>query len=343
AIWATLFLFISNERDSTERAAVQNFTNLTAAFEIQLSHSLSEIDRSLAVVSSLYAQGSGAFNQTALIKSSRLLSDGIAKLEIVGSDGRVKLSTDRNAAHGEDVSEQDYFIAQRDARTDELFIGRPLHSGAAGKWLVPLSRRIVGADGSFAGVVHASLDSSYLTKLYNSVDIGRESYIRIVGLDGIVRATSGQTMSIIGKDFSSGDLFRSFSATAAGWFYTPSTLSDNIRRLVAYRVVYDYPLIIIAAVASHEIFARVEVQKTRGILAATILSLLVALVIAFSVKGQRSREAAQSRLEQANMLLNATLDNMPHGICMFGPDKRLVLANELYSTMYGINPKDINP
>src|SRR6185437_7438663 len=94
AIWATLFLFISNERDSTERAAVQNFTNLTAAFEIQLSHSLSEIDRSLAVVSSLYAQGSGAFNQTALIKSRRLLSDGIAKLEIVGSDGRVKLSTD---------------------------------------------------------------------------------------------------------------------------------------------------------------------------------------------------------------------------------------------------------
>ena len=343
AIWATLFLFLANERDSTERAAVQNFTNLTAAFEIQLSHSLSEIDRSLAVVGSLYEKGSGAFNQAALVKSNRLLSDGIAQLEIVGPDGRVKLSTSRNAAHGEDVSEQDYFIAQRDARTDELFIGRPMHSGTTGKWLVPLSRRIVGTDGSFGGVVHASLDSSYLTKLYNSVDIGRESFIRIVGLDGIVRATSGQTMSIIGKDFSSGDLFRSFSTAAAGWFYTPSTLSDNVRRLVAYRVVYDYPLIIIAAVASHEVFARVEIQKTRGFLAATILSLLVGLVIVFSVKGQRSREAAQSRLEQANMLLNATLDNMPHGICMFGPDKRLVLANELYSTMYGINPKDINP
>ncbi len=35
------------------------------------------------------------------------------------------------------------------------------------------------------------------------------------------------------------------------------------------------------------------------------------------------------------MLLNATLGNMPHGICMFGPDTKLVLANELYSTMYG--------
>ena len=51
------------------------------------------------------------------------------------------------------------------------------------------------------------------------------------------------------------------------------------------------------------------------------------------------REAAKKRLEHANMLLNATLANMPHGICMFGADKKLVLANDLYSTMYGLDPK----
>jgi PAS domain S-box-containing protein len=43
------------------------------------------------------------------------------------------------------------------------------------------------------------------------------------------------------------------------------------------------------------------------------------------------------------MLLNATLANMPHGICMFGADKRLVLANDLYSTMYGLDPNKIKP
>lgn len=340
-IWATLFLFLANERRSTERAAVQNFTNLAGAFELQLSHSLSEIDRSLAVIGALYAQDASRLSQAALVKSNRLLSDGISRLEIVGSDGRVRLSTDHTEGRGDDVSEQDYFIAQRDARTDELFIGRPMHSATTGDWSIPLSRRIAGNDGSFAGVVHASLDSSYLTRLYNSVNIGRDSYIRIVGLDGIVRATSGQTMALIGKSFAKGDLFRSISKAPKGWFYTPSTLSDNVQRLVAYRVVYDYPLIIIAAVASHEIFARLETQKIRGFLTAAILSFLVALVMLFSVRGQRAREAAQARLEQANMLLNATLANMPHGICMFDAERRLVLANELYSTMYGINPKDI--
>src|SRR6478735_10502720 len=44
-------------------------------------------------------------------------------------------------------------------------------------------------------------------------------------------------------------------------------------------------------------------------------------------------------MERANMRLNAALANMPHGICMFGADKRLVLANDLYSKMYGLDPK----
>jgi diguanylate cyclase (GGDEF)-like protein/PAS domain S-box-containing protein len=43
------------------------------------------------------------------------------------------------------------------------------------------------------------------------------------------------------------------------------------------------------------------------------------------------------------MFLNATVANMPHGICMFGPDKKLVLANDLYSTMYGLDPAHIRP
>src|SRR6185437_12090180 len=125
------------------------------------------------------------------------------------------------------------------------------------------------------------------------------------------------------------------------WFYTSSNLSDNVRRLVAYRIVYDYPLMITVSLASHEIFSRLEIQKKLGYLVATLLTLIVAFVTGLSIKGQLLREGAKKRLEHANMLLNATLANMPHGICMFGADKRLVLANNIYSTMYGLSPADV--
>jgi len=102
--------------------------------------------------------------------------------------------------------------------------------------------------------------------------------------------------------------------------------------------VTDYPLVITVGLAAHEIFARLEAQRRSGYLVAAALSLIILVVTGFSVRGQLLRDAAKKRLEHANMLLSATLANMPHGICMFGADKRLVLANDLYSTMYGLDP-----
>ena len=87
-----------------------------------------------------------------------------------------------------------------------------------------------------------------------------------------------------------------------------------------------------------EIFARVEAKRKSGYFIAGLLTLLIACVNTLSIRGQMQREAAKKRLEHTNMLLNATLANMPHGICMFGADTKLVLANDLYSTMYGLAP-----
>jgi len=178
-------------------------------------------------------------------------------------------------------------------------------------------------------------------RIYNSVNIGRYGYIRVLGPDGAVRATSGQTFSVFGKDYSGADLFKQLARNPDGWFYTSSFLNDNLKRLIAYRSVKEYPLIITVGLAAKEIFSRLEEQKQSAYLIAGVLSLLILTVTVVSVRGHLSREAAKRRLEQANMLLNATLANMPHGICMFGADKRLVLANDLYSTMYGLDPRKI--
>ena len=36
--------------------------------------------------------------------------------------------------------------------------------------------------------------------------------------------------------------------------------------------------------------------------------------------------------------LDAALNNMSHGLCMFGPDNRLLLWNDLYVKMYRLAP-----
>ena len=340
-VWISLSFFLANERDSAERAAIQNSTNLAGALASHLSNSLGEVDRSLTVIAALYAQRSENFDLLGSLKADRSLSDAISRVSIVDRNGIVLLSSDASL-RGKNVKDRAYFSSQVEAKSNELFVGKPILSEtAAGKWTIELSRRILRADGRFDGVVSASLNSRYLTRIYNSVNIGQKGYIRVIGLDGIVRATSGDTMYVLGKDFSRADLFTSLSSTRGGWYYTGSGLSDSIPRLIAYKLANDYPFVVTVGTAVPEIFSHVEAKKKSGYFIAGLLTLLIACVTALSIRGQMQREAARKRLEHTNMLLNATLANMPHGICMFGPDKRLELANDLYSTMYGIEPGKI--
>ncbi len=48
------------------------------------------------------------------------------------------------------------------------------------------------------------------------------------------------------------------------------------------------------------------------------------------------KDAQQWAMRQTDGLLEVALDNMPHGLCMFSADKRLILCNVSYATMYGL-------
>ena len=149
---------------------------------------------------------------------------------------------------------------------------------------------------------------------------------------------------MLGKDFSGADLFKRTSA--AGWYYTGSNLSDSVQRLIAYRSVNGFPLVITVGLASHEIFSRLDAQKQSGYFIAIVIGGAPALQQQRSLASFAAISCgigAKRRLEHTNMLLNATLENMPQGICMFGADERLVLANDLYSKMYRLSPEDVKP
>jgi len=54
----------------------------------------------------------------------------------------------------------------------------------------------------------------------------------------------------------------------------------------------------------------------------------------------REREA---ELEAQNLRFDAALENMPHGLCMFDRNERLIVCNERYGKMYDLTPDQIKP
>lgn len=55
------------------------------------------------------------------------------------------------------------------------------------------------------------------------------------------------------------------------------------------------------------------------------------------------REAAASHVNIQNARFNAALNNMPQGLCMFDSDKRLVVSNERYASIYALPPELLKP
>jgi diguanylate cyclase (GGDEF)-like protein len=54
-------------------------------------------------------------------------------------------------------------------------------------------------------------------------------------------------------------------------------------------------------------------------------------------------DEAEDKLREQNARLDAALTNMPHGLCMFDADKRLVLSNSRYAEMYNLPPALVVP
>jgi diguanylate cyclase (GGDEF)-like protein len=79
-----------------------------------------------------------------------------------------------------------------------------------------------------------------------------------------------------------------------------------------------------------------------GLVALALLVLAGHLVVVIN-RTVNAYEASGRLLQTEKQRLDVAIANMPHGVCMYGADKRLAVANDRYSTMYGLRPEQATP
>ena len=334
-IWVSLNFHLDVERSAAESAAVQNSRNLARAFGEHLSRSLSDIDRSLKVMRRSYMLYPDGFDFGDWIHGSLLADEQILQLSIIGPDGFLKLSSIESQSGSRiDLRDREHFRAHLDSRHDDLFISKPVIGRASGKWSVQLSRRIWNADRSFGGVLVASIDPDYFRRVLTSVDIGSKGFISVVGTDGIIRIVGRREPGRLGVDLSGTPLFEHYRKSPEGWFYTPSMATDRIQRLLTYRAISDYPLIITVGVSTDEMFAKIDAKRRAYYSVAITLTVLILIVIAASVRGRLAQQRMSEDLRIQNIRFDIALRNMSQGLCVFDAEKRLAVCNERYAKLY---------
>jgi diguanylate cyclase (GGDEF)-like protein len=348
-LWVGICLHLDFERTTSLQLAADNAGNLTRAFEENVIRSIREVDNAIIYLRHIYEKSSDRTDWYKTSLELDRLSALTLQFSVIGADGMLAATNVGDQPPAPiDLSDRDHFRVPASSASDELFISKPVIGRVSNKWSIQLARRIRNHNGSFGGVMVASLDPTRIAEFYWSIHVGELGSISLIGFDGVVRARAGGPAAPLGADMSATPLFTAFRSSTVGSFTERSSSDGNM--LGSYRAVKDLPLIVSVALAESEVLATYWEERREYLLIGTALTLLVLAAVAMStwhrLRLDRAREAlrlSEARDRKKSAELQITLDHMTQGLCMFDAMQRVVLCNERYARMYGLTLDEVAP
>ncbi len=271
-VWVGAIYFSYSEWVQTERTARQTAENLALALEEQVVRTIRAADQTLLYVRDSYAREPQHFDISLWTHDTQFLTGAMVQVAVIGKDGRLIADNIPGAQLGIDLSDRYHFKIHAKRQSDELYISKPVFGRVSHKWTIQLTRPIIMPDDSFGGVVVVSLDPEYFSQVYQSINIGKESTVTLIGSDGIIRARRAAGPSLVGTSLATGRVFEEITKSSAG-FFTSKSVTDGIDRIFAYRKLKDFPLTITVGLARDEVFRNSERNRQKHFAIAGLLTM----------------------------------------------------------------------
>lgn len=149
---------------------------------------------------------------------------------------------------GQDVSDRQYFLAQKDAAGDSrLAVGEPVVGRVTQGRSVHLSRPLRDEDGRFQGIVAGAINPDVYAEAMRSIRTDDGMSCAVIGLDGHILAHAPAQAQRFGADMSGSDLFAvHLPRSPVG---VAELMADGVDSLIGYRVIGTYELVATCGVA----------------------------------------------------------------------------------------------
>ena len=335
-LWAGVILKYSEDVQGDKRDAERSNQNFAMVFEENVLRSIGEIDKALLYLRRSIETRKDSADYTTIANTTDVLSEIIVQVAIIDRSGILRASNvGPQPTPPLDLSDREHFRVHVESNEDRLFISKPVVGRASGKWSVQFSRRFLNADGSFAGVVVASLDPDHFTKFYNRLDFGTLASISLVGSDGVVRSSGGTAGGfVLGESLDPGPLFGRIRAGVSPVTFDVSAPARGEPRLDTARKVKGHPLWVSVSTNESDIYKGSWSDFQLHGLAAAALTVVILLAME-----QILRTDAKARLKAEQLQL--TLENMSQGIMLVTKDLQIPIINSRCGELLGLPPQFI--
>ncbi len=218
------------------------------------------------------------------------------------------------------IADTPYFIAQRAATANTLFISPPFRSLATGQWVTAVSLPLRAPDGRFAGIVAAEVNQSYFARIYRSIKPGPNGSVTLSRRDGQVLTREPFNAELIGRSVGDDEIFTKHVPLAEAGVVQKKSPLDGIDRIAAFSVVPHLPLVMLVT------YDRADALRSWYEDIRTMVP-LVALLIGVILIGTSMLSGRTRQLARQTALLQATLDNMDQGLVVVDDQQRLAICN----------------
>jgi diguanylate cyclase (GGDEF)-like protein len=320
-LWMGIALKYFEDAAGDLRAAERANKNFAMVFEENVLRSLGEIDKALLYLRRSVETRKDTTDFTTIVGTTDVLSEIIVQVSIIDANGVMQASNaGPQPAPLLDLSDRDHYRYHLAGKSDELYISKPVVGRVTGKWSIQVTRRFLNSDGSFGGVVVASLNPDHFTKFYDRIDFGSSVSISLIGSDGFVRSSGGSGDGFaLGQDLGGTRLYAEMR-TGANSTFEYADPSDKQLRLVTLRKVSGQPLWVSVSTDMNEIYRGSWTTLELNAVAGIILTLIVLIAME---RVLRTEDAARLKADQ----LRLTLENMSQGIMMVTKDLQIPIIN----------------
>ncbi|MGK5055823.1 sensor domain-containing diguanylate cyclase [Janthinobacterium sp. LB2P49] len=291
-------------------------TNVSQAVAQHAHDTIREVDTLLlGLVERGDMLGASGFDQSrmqALLKSRVAEFPQLHAIIVFADDGRPLFNSGTQMPVNLDNPENDYLHYHRLHNDLKPYLGMGAGRLAHGEWIMAVSRRINLPDGSFGGVVLATIRLDYFKKFYEDFSIGEQGTILMTHDDArLVLKTSydGGVPEGMGSPFKL--LSESSSMVKIKEAHASQGL-DGKSSIISYRKITEYPLVALTALSRDEVLSGWRNDACLQIAALSALILLTGFFGCRLLSQLSSRLIIEEEFKEASDELKVSNQRLTH-------------------------------
>jgi diguanylate cyclase (GGDEF)-like protein/PAS domain S-box-containing protein len=340
-LWAAVFERVRIERQNTVNAAIDRNDNIAIVFEQYTIRTIESADAVIQYLIREYVRSGRTMGLEKLVGD--FIIDNKAIIGVVLADARGDAKTTAytgKSVRSLNLADREHFRVHIERDSGKVHVGKPVTGRVTGQWVIPVTRRINNADGTFGGVAMALIEPGRFTDVLHDAKLRPLDVLALVGMDGITRARLSGTTASQGEDIRKSPLFAEQAARPVGNYFAKGQ-RDNVPRFFSYRTLADYPVMATVGTAEVDVMAEFYRRRTQyfwvaGLTSAGIAGFAVLLMLLLAGQRQAAANVARSQAR-----FRATFNQAAVGIAHSDLDGRYLEVNQKLCDMLGYSREEL--